>query len=335
MRILKLVIWDLDETILTGILEEEEDSAVNSVAANLIGQLRKRGTLQALATHNQPKVFQAALQKQEWLGSFARTEVDLCPKVKMVRRILDQLSVSALDTAFIDADPFERDSIALQVPGITVWSIAELQTYLANNPEPLTKEGSRRPDMYLEQEARLRDQEASADYLDFLRRCNMHIKIRPYVASDADRVKELLLRTHRMNLGVLSPAEAVSRVEQARKDHVVIAELRDKYGDMGRSGVLHVRTDENGIEFIETLAISCRTRARGLSLSMLVGLLRHPKIAFQQLRCRYSFNGSNRPLRMLLMATGFQRHAGLDELVLSSDRLTRTELPDWIRISYS
>src|SRR5262245_48525812 len=195
MRILKLVIWDLDETILAGVLEEG-DSAVNSAAVNLIGQLRKRGTLQALATHNQPRVFEAALQKQKWLGSFAQTEVDLCPKVKMVRRILDRLSVSALDTAFIDADPFERDSIALQVPGISTWSIAHLQTYLDNNPEPLTKEGSRRPEMYVEQEARLRDEEASGDYLDFLRRCNMHIKIRPYAATDAGRVKELLLRTH-------------------------------------------------------------------------------------------------------------------------------------------
>src|SRR5262249_23269368 len=137
-------------------------------------------------------------------------------------------------------------------------------------------------------------------------RCNMHIKIRPYAATDAGRVKELLLRTHRMNLGVLLPAEAVSRVEQAGKDPVVIAELRDKYGDMGRCGVLHVRTDETDREFIETVAISCRPRSRGLSLSMLVGLLRHPKIGFQQLRCRYSFNGWNRPLRMLLMATGFQ-----------------------------
>lgn len=334
MRILKLVIWDLDETILTGILEEG-DETINAVAGNLIDGLRERGTLQALATHNQPEIFQAVAHKHKWLGSFVQTVVDVCPKVKMVRRILDRLSVSPLDTAFVDADPFERDSIALQVPGISAWSIADLQTYLENNPEPVTEEASRRPEMYIEQQARLRDKEASGDYLDFLRRCDMRIKIRPYVSNDAERVKELLVRTHRMNLGEPTSDEAVNRLEQGGEGSVVIAEMRDKYGDMGRCGVLHVTTDGAGAEFIENLAISCRTRARGLSLSMLVGLLRHPQIGFQQLRCRYRFNGSNRPLRMLLVATGFQRHPGTDELVLSSDRLARTELPDWIDISYS
>ena len=134
---------------------------------------------------------------------FVQAEANLGPKVKMVRRILKNLSVSPLDTAFIDTDPFERDSIAVQEPGISAWSLSELQTYLEVNPTSVTEEGSRRPEMYLEQQARARDESAASEYVEFLRRCDIRLRIRPFVPKDFDRAKELLARTHRMNLGVL------------------------------------------------------------------------------------------------------------------------------------
>jgi FkbH-like protein len=333
MRILKLVIWDLDETILSGVLEES-GAEINPAALRVMAQLRSQGTLQALATYSQSEVLQTALEKFEWSRWFVQTEASLGPKVALVRRILDRLSISPLDTAFIDEDPFERDSIAIQTPGISAWSIAGLQTYINDHPDTVTEEGLRRPALYIEEQARLRDKKAADDYLSFLRRCNIRITIRPFTSQDADRVKELLVRTHRMNLGVLSLEEAFRRLERASDHSVVIAEAKDNYGDMGRCGVLHLRPNQQSA-ILDSLAMSCRTRARGLSLSMLVGLLRHPRIGFQEFRCRFVSNGVNRPMRMLLMAAGFQRDAGTDELVLSVDRLAGTALPDWINISYS
>ncbi len=332
MRILKLVIWDLDETILTGIFEEG-DEKINPAAAKVMGQLRTLGVLQTLATQNQPEVFQAARDKFDWFDSFVQTEVDLGSKAKKIRRILDRLGVDPLDAACVDEDPFERDSIAVQVPEISAWSIADLQAYIDNNAIKVTEEGRRRPVMYLEQQARTRDEEAAGNYLDFLLSCNIQIKIRPYAQEDAERVKELLTRTHRMNLGVLPVEEAIARLNQPGEHHIVIAEMRDNYGDMGRCGVIHFRPGRSGEAIIESLAISCRTRARGLSLAMLVGLLRHPGGEFQRFRCRYISNGFNRPLRMLLMAGGFKRQGGTDELILGAEHLANAGLPDWVHIN--
>jgi FkbH-like protein len=333
MRVLKLVIWDLDETILTGVLEEGSDR-VDPAAGALMDRLRARGALQALATQNQPEVLLPAIERLQWSGRFAQTEASLGPKAKMVRRILKSLSVSPADTAFVDTDPFERDSIALQVPGISAWSIPELRAYLDDHPATVTEEGARRPAMQREQQARLRDREAAGDYEEFLRRCDIRIRIRPFAAADRERARELLERTHRMNLGVLSLEDAVRRLDQA-DSRAVVAEMRDNYGDMGRCALVQFAPDAADGADIESLAISCRTRARGLSLSMLVGLLRHPMNTFGLVRCRYVFNGQNRPLRMLLMAAGFKRQPGADRLELSADRLARTELPGWVHISYA
>jgi FkbH-like protein len=333
MRILKLVIWDLDETIIAGALEEG-DEGINPAAADAMSQLRQRGVLQALATQNQPQVFQAAVDKFGWEDLFVQTEVDLAPKAKKLRRILDRLGVDPLDATLVDEDPFERDSITAQVLGISAWSIADLQAYIENKTVTVTEEGRRRPAMYIEQQARARDEEATDNYLDFLRSCDIRIKIRSYGQEDAERVRELLTRTHRMNLGVLPVAEAIARLNQPGEHHVVVAEMRDNYGDMGRCGVIHLRADGSNEGIIESLAISCRTRARGLSLAMLAGLLRHPRVEFKRFRCRYIFNGFNRPLRLLLMVAGFKPQAGTDELMLSNGQLTNMELPDWVHLSY-
>ncbi len=333
MRILKLVIWDLDETILTGILEEG-DEEINPTADKVMRLLDERGILQALATQNPPDVIPAATQKFGWSDLFVQVEADLGPKVKKVRRILDSLGIHPLDTAFVDEDPFERDSISAQIADITACSITDLKAYLEGDSSRVTEEARRRPQMYREQQARIRGEETASEYADFLRSCNIQIAIRRYVPADAERAEELLTRTHRMNLGVLPVDEAIARLNRPGEHHVVVAEMKDVYGDMGRCGIVHLAPNEAGEALIESLAISCRTRARGLSLAMLVGLLSHADAQFERYRCRYVYNGSNRPLRMLLMGAGFKPQPDTDELVLGADRLASMELPDWVHIDY-
>jgi predicted enzyme involved in methoxymalonyl-ACP biosynthesis len=137
-----------------------------------------------------------------------------------------------------------------------------------------------------------------------------------------------------MNLGAIPVEEAVARLNQTDKHRVVVAEMRDKYGDMGRCGVIHLTPNGSDEALIESLAISCRTRARGLSLAMFVGLLCHPDAKFQKYRCRYIANDANRPLRMLLMAAGFRPQRGTDWLTLEAKDLERLELPAWVHLEY-
>jgi methoxymalonate biosynthesis protein len=69
MRTLKLVIWDLDETLLAGILVEGDKEA-NPQAEKLLAELEKRGVLQALATQNQPGIIPPALELLGWSDLF-------------------------------------------------------------------------------------------------------------------------------------------------------------------------------------------------------------------------------------------------------------------------
>jgi FkbH-like protein len=332
MRILKLVIWDLDETILTGVLEEG-DKEVSPLAGEVMGRLQEQGILQALATQNPPRVL-SALEEYDWFNLFVHSEADLGPKVRKVERILEKLGVNPLDVAFVDEDPFERGALSAQIPDITVWSVGELASFLVSNTEIVTEEGKRRQAMYREQQARIRDAESATNYTEFLEACNIEITIRPYVPEDESRVKELLTRTHRMNLGVLPVDEAIARLNQPSTHTVLIADMKDIYGDMGRCGIIHLIKQEQGDAVIESLAVSCRTRARGLSLAMLVGLLRYAGSYYEYHHyfCRYVPNGVNRPLRMLLLGAGFKPLQNTDQLLLTADYLAKVELPHWVHL---
>ena len=84
MRILKLVIWDLDETLLAGILVEG-DKEVNPQAERCLAELEKRGVLQALATQNQPEIILPALELLGWSDLFVQVVVSLGPISSDVR----------------------------------------------------------------------------------------------------------------------------------------------------------------------------------------------------------------------------------------------------------
>jgi FkbH-like protein len=254
--------------------------------------------------------------------------------VKKVKRILKKLSIHPKDCVFIDEDAFERDSIFVQIPEITTWSIPQLEAYLKDSRDLVTEESRRRPKIYRQQQSRLSDGKKAKNYTEFLQSCHIQMTIRPYAEDDALRAEELLIRTHQMNLGVLPVDEAVKRLDSPGYNHVIMAEMKDIYGEMGRTGIVHLKPDEDGSALIESLAISCRTMARGLSLAMLLGLLRHPRANFQAFRCRYVNNGFNRPLRMLLLAAGFKPQTKSEELILSAERLAAAKSPDWVNIVF-
>ncbi|MEM7416202.1 MAG: hypothetical protein AAF389_11935 [Gemmatimonadota bacterium] len=331
MRSLKLVIWDLDETLVQGVFAEgDRDLAEN--ADEVVRSLHERGVLQALATQNDPEVMSEAMRTYGWDGVFQDARADFAPKKVKVEAVLAHLDIAADHTVFVDDDPFERASIAVQIPGITTSSVAEMVAAAESVEIPDTEESRRRPEMYDELAQRRADGDAATDYEAFLASCDIQLSIRPYEAGDAERVTELLERTNRMNLGAtMTPSETLDGLGTPDGPRIVIAELRDRYGDSGRCAAVRLSPTTTGAARIETLALSCRVRARGLALAMLVSLLRHPSARFDRFETRYNATGKNRPLRMLLWASGFEEDDdGL--LVTTREKVDGVSLPEWLTV---
>lgn len=331
MRELKLVIWDLDETLITGVFAEN-DRDVDTVAQSLMARLYDRGTLQALATQNETEVMNEAVSHYGWEKCFQFTAGDLAPKQTKVAHILEGLGVSADHTVFVDNDPFERALMRVQVPGLLAWSVQELAAYVDALQGHVTEEARMRPEMYRALREQKTDEEIADDLEAFLTECDIRVLVRRYEATDEPRAIELLTRTNRMNLATpRSPANIVAAPAPTR---LVIAELTDRYGDSGRCGLISVTPQTRGVGAIDSIAISCRARARGLSLAILIGMLQHPLGQFDTYRCVFRPTGRNRPLRMLLWAAGFSQLPGSQVLRAERRTLSAVVIPPWVRIEH-
>jgi FkbH-like protein len=335
VRELKLVIWDLDETLLNGVFAEGDRDVAPGAEALLV-DLHDRGVLQALATQNEPDVVNDALSHFDWLDYFQVARCDFAPKRHKLVAILDELEVSPQHTVFIDGDPFERDVMKVQVPGLAAWSVPELRAHVDSLLGPVTAEARRRPEMYRAMKQQKTDEQIAGDLETFLAACDIQVTIRPFEEADAPRAIELLTRTNRMNLGTLDAPEEVVRIAgDGDSARLVVAELGDRYGDSGRVGFVRLTPSGDGEAIVDSIAISCRARARGLSLALLVGMLRHPQARFERYLCLFRSTGRNRPLRMLLWGAGFSSVPGTEELRVDRNTLDAVVLPSWVRVEYA
>jgi methoxymalonate biosynthesis protein len=118
----KCVIWDLDNTLLSGVYLESgsqpppPDPAMLSVAADL----RDRGILHAIATRNPPEAAQYA---EHATGlEFAAAECGWDRKSDSVQRIVADLGLAPDAVAFVDDDLYERAEVSFRVPEALVLS---------------------------------------------------------------------------------------------------------------------------------------------------------------------------------------------------------------------
>jgi FkbH-like protein len=195
LRELKLVIWDLDETILRGVFAEG-DRQLDPTGQALIERLHERGVLQAMATQNEPEVMAEAISLFGWSDFLQVAKADFTPKRQKVLDILAELDISADHSVLVDNDPFHRDMMRIQVPNLTAWSAAELSAHVDSLQGRVTDEARRRPQMYRAIRQQKTDVQIAGDSEAFLAQCDIRVRIRPYQPSDEERAVELLTRTN-------------------------------------------------------------------------------------------------------------------------------------------
>jgi methoxymalonate biosynthesis protein len=237
----KCVIWDLDNTLLSGVYLESPqqppgaDPAMLTVAA----QLRDRGIIHAVATRNPSEAAHHAAQVTGL--DFAATECGWGRKSDAVRRIVEDLGLAADAVAFVDDDLYERAEVSFAVPEALVLSpedMADAVGWPEFSPAIVTAEARRRGEMYAERRRRQEEARAFGGSRDaFLVYCGTQVVIGPATAADAPRLHELSVRTHQFNTTgeAVSEAEVMAWISSA-EHQVTAVRLADRFGDDGLVG---------------------------------------------------------------------------------------------------
>ena len=329
---IKLVVWDLDNTLWEGVLAEGGGKDLRPGAREAVLELDRRGIVQSVASKNDERPALARLRELGLEEYFLCPQISWDPKSAGVAAILSALNIKPEAAAFVDDAAFERDEVRHVLPRINAYDGAALSELIAR-PEfqvPfITADAAHRREMYradLDRQQAERAFEGSAD--DFLATLGMELDISPVTEEDIKRVEELTVRTHQLNYGY---DELVSMIRDPGYIFLICG-LRDKYGDSGKVGLLLLERGE--ALRVKLLIVSCRVMSRGIG-SVLLACATHIAHRLQKpLLAEFLETEHNRIMYITYKLAGFEEaEENGNALLLRYTQPDPLPLPDYIRIT--
>jgi FkbH-like protein len=261
----KVVVWDLDETLWTGVLAEVGAGgvALRPEAAAAIQFLDDRGVLQSIASKNDHVEAMAALTSFGLVDYFLAPQIHWRPKSGSIGAIAKALDLSLDSFVFIDDQPFERAEVQAAHPLIRTLTHTDVAG-LAAHPWfdlPVTAESRQRRALY-RQEALRTDayQSDGGDYAAFLRASCLALTVSLLEEGDVERVYELSQRTNQLNFNGTKFSR--TQVEALMRDPVKTAfvlRCADRFGDYGLIGFAVVDL-QDGV--LADFFMSCRVQRK-------------------------------------------------------------------------
>jgi FkbH-like protein len=262
----KLVIWDLDETLWRGTLSETAVSLIEG-RAELLTTLVDRGVMVSVCSKNDLADARRRLEELGLWDLVVFPRIDWLPKGPEVQALIEAAQLRPENVLFVDDNPLNRAEVAWQVPGIQVLDPADV-AFDGRMAEIVAsgKDDSKRSRLaeYKVLEAKASAAETFGDNLEFLRSCDIRVQVTERPVADAERIQELLARTNQLNYtkrrASLDEVQALLADPDVRS---VAIRVTDRFGDYGLVGFGAVRGAGGGA-VVEHLAFSCRILNMGV-----------------------------------------------------------------------
>ncbi|HEX3974768.1 MAG TPA: HAD-IIIC family phosphatase [Solirubrobacteraceae bacterium] len=273
-RPVKLVIWDLDDTLWQGTLSEGP-VVVAADRAPLIRELNLRGIVSSISSKNNLADVRERLQAEGMWDQFVFPSVNWQPKGRQIANIITDMQLRPENVLFIDDNQLNLQEAEHYAPGVMLASPAVIETML-EHPHLQGKADPKlaRLAQYRVLEEKARDRAAASDTSneDFLAACDIHV----YLGDDCDaqsvRLVDLANRSNQLNFtkGRYTQDEFDSFLDEP--DRITrYVHVRDKYGDYGIVGFYSMKGGR-----LDELVFSCRTMNMGIEQWVYAHLGRPP-----------------------------------------------------------
>lgn len=150
-RSVKVVVWDLDNTVWDGVLLEDEAVSLVPGVVEVIQELDRRGILQSVSSKNDHATAMAKLRELGIADYFLYPQINWNSKAASVQAIATAINVGIDSLAFIDDQSFEREEVAYSHPDVLCVDALEFDGILARSefmPRFVTDESRQRRQMY-------------------------------------------------------------------------------------------------------------------------------------------------------------------------------------------
>lgn len=251
---IKLVIWDLDETLWDGTLSEGEIQCKNG---QFVKQLCEHGIINSISSKNDFDNAKAKLIELGLWDYFVFPSINWNPKGESVKQIIEDCQLRAANVVFIDDNPSNLKEVEYYNPGITTFScVKELKEILELDCYKEDKSLKRLAQYkILENKKEYKEQHCSSN-IEFLRESNIRIEIITELNLYRERLVDMISRTNQLNytkkrIGLEELDQLLSDTNiECAAIHVI-----DNFGDYGISGFYAFNKHNNTLNHF---LFSCR-----------------------------------------------------------------------------
>lgn len=336
-RLIKCVVWDLDNTIWHGVLLEDEQVTLRQDVVPVIKGLDDRGILQSIASRSDQA---QAMQKLREFGLeeyFLHPQAGWGSKVPLIRIIAKSINVGLDAIAFVDDQPFEREEVSYSLPQVLCIDAADVDQLLdmpEMTPRFITEDSKkRRPMLICDMQRQKAEEEFVGPKEAFLASLDMVLTIFPAKEEDLGRAEELTLRTNQLNAtGYTYSYQELNHFLQSNRFKLLMARLEDKYGSYGHIGLALVEC-QSEIWTLKLLLTSCRVMSRGIGSVLLNHIMRLASDTGVRLRAEFVPTGLNRLMEITYGLAGFEEIERVGDVVILENSLTNIpSVPDYMRL---
>lgn len=286
-RMRKCLILDLDNTMWGGIIG---DDGIENIQVGALGigkaftefqywikKLKNRGIILAVCSKNTESVAKEPFEKHPdmvlRLDDIAVFVANWENKADNIRYIQSVLNIGFDSMVFLDDNPFERNIVRENIPGITVPDLPEdpaeyleyLYTQNLFETISFSNEDVERTRLYQVEAQRNVQQQKFTNEDDFLKSLNMLSLAEPFNNYNTPRVAQLSQRSNQFNLRTVRYTEAdIAALAGDGNAFTFSFTLEDKFGDNGLICVIILKKESSTTLFIDTWFMSCRVLKRGM-----------------------------------------------------------------------
>lgn len=273
---IKVLVWDLDNTLWKGVLVEDGESELQlrQGVVEIIKTLDARGIVNSIASKNDHNRVWAHLNTLGIAEYFIFPEIHWQPKSQSIQRIAENFNVAIDTIAFIDDSAFERNEVKAIHPQVRIFKdddYLRLIDLAAFNPQTSVESGLRRSFYAAQQQRSAVRSGFDGQYFDFIKASHIELSVGLAQLSSIDRVHELVQRTNQMNFSATRyDRDRLTELINDPSVTTLFLTAKDKFGDYGTVGVCIIDIQQ---QRVIDLMFSCRIQSKRVEHAFLGWLL--------------------------------------------------------------
>ena len=289
---IKLVIWDLDETLWNGTLSEDVVSLPEE-NKNLILTLTDIGVVNSICSKNDESKVALKLKELDLEEYFVFKSIDWTAKGNRVKNLVIDMQLRFPNVLFIDDNASNLEEVKYFCPGIMTSTPDIIPNLIDWSKKQIPNDKThKRLAQYKILEEKANKKTTFNSNEEFLMSSHINLEIKSDCLEHIDRIADLVMRSNQLNF--TKKRDSVEKLKVLINDcsyNCGYVKVSDDFGDYGIVGFYAIKDNR-----CEHFLFSCRTLGMGIE--------------------QYTFNYLNRP------------HIDIVGEVVSD--LSSTELPKWI-----